>query len=281
MPEPDLWVDTEQGMIAAWRTGAGQPTLLLHGGPGISDYLEPLADELAPRCDVVRFQQRGFPPTTVRGPFAVEDHVGDALAVLDAVGFDRTLVVGHSWGAHLAMHLAVARPDRVAGLVVIDTIGVEGDGGLARMGAALQARMSSEVAARVEAIERRAQEGQASEADALEAIGLATPCYYADPSKAEPLPPWFRHDWEANIQTGVSAFAHVERGTLAEGLPRLRLPVLFVAAGAGVVPVDVQQHAASLVPGARFEVVPDCGHDVWVERPGVLGELIGGLVRGS
>ena len=37
----------------------------------------------------------------------------DVVAVLDALEIGRALVVGHSWGGHLAMHLAVAFPERL------------------------------------------------------------------------------------------------------------------------------------------------------------------------
>jgi pimeloyl-ACP methyl ester carboxylesterase len=38
-------------------------------------------------------------------------------------------VIGHSWGGHLAMHLAVRHPDRVLGLVIADPLGAVSDGG--------------------------------------------------------------------------------------------------------------------------------------------------------
>ena len=42
------------------------------------------------------------------------------IAVLDALGLERALVVGHSLGAYIASALAAAHPDRVAGLVLVD-----------------------------------------------------------------------------------------------------------------------------------------------------------------
>jgi pimeloyl-ACP methyl ester carboxylesterase len=54
----------------------------------------------------------------------VEDYtllhlVGDALGVLDAVGAERAVVVGHDWGAPVAWHTALLRPDRVQGVVAL------------------------------------------------------------------------------------------------------------------------------------------------------------------
>ena len=49
-------------------------SLILHGGPGMSDYTSSLADELVEEFTVYRYQQRGLAPSTTDGPFTVETH---------------------------------------------------------------------------------------------------------------------------------------------------------------------------------------------------------------
>lgn len=113
---------------------------MLHGGPGLADYTGPLAEELAPYFDIVRYQQRGLPPSLEIGPYDVETNVQDAIAILDALALERVWLIGHSWGGHLAMQVAVAAPERVRGLIAINTLGAVADGGLSAMIAALRAR---------------------------------------------------------------------------------------------------------------------------------------------
>ena len=72
------------GVITASQTGSGAPVLLLHGGPGLSDYTAPLTAELDDAFTVIRFQQRGLEPSITSGPFDIDRHVADAVAVLDA-----------------------------------------------------------------------------------------------------------------------------------------------------------------------------------------------------
>ena len=113
------------------RGGSGEPDARLDGGPGLSDYTEGLEDELADICELVRYTQRGVEPSATSGPFTVEQHVDDAVAMLDAAGWDRAWVLGHSWGGHLAMHLATSHPDRLVGVISMSALGSAGDGGAA------------------------------------------------------------------------------------------------------------------------------------------------------
>ena len=102
----DVAADVSGGVLRGWRTGSGPPALVLHGGPGLSDYTAPSAGELADGYTVYRYQQRGLAPSTTDGPFTVDTHVGDAVAFLDATDVARCFLIGHSWGGHLAMHMA-------------------------------------------------------------------------------------------------------------------------------------------------------------------------------
>ena len=66
-------------------------------------------------------------PSAVDGPYSVAADVGDARRVLDALGWQRAYVVGHSWGGHLALHVA-AMPERLLGVLSVDPLGSIGDG---------------------------------------------------------------------------------------------------------------------------------------------------------
>jgi len=123
----ECMIDAPGARIYCKTIGSGPPLLLLHGGPGLSEYLDTLVAELDGLVTTARYQQRGLAPSVVSGDISIEGHVADAVAVMDALGWDRPLVIGHSWGGHFALHLAVARPARIGGLVIIDALGAVGD----------------------------------------------------------------------------------------------------------------------------------------------------------
>ena len=144
------------GVITASQTGSGAPVLLLHGGPGLSDYTAPLTAGLDDAFTVIRFQQRGLEPSATSGPFDIGRHVADAVAVLDAAGAGQACVIGHSWGGHLAMHLAARHQDRLLGLVAVDPLGAVPDGGASDLDRILAERVPPELAARAQEPGQRA-----------------------------------------------------------------------------------------------------------------------------
>ena len=101
--------------------GDGPGVLLLHGLASSSHVWDLVAPRLAPALRVVAYDQRGHgrssKPSTGYG---FERTSADALAVIRASRLRRPLVVGHSWGANVALELAVANRREVAGVLLVD-----------------------------------------------------------------------------------------------------------------------------------------------------------------
>ncbi len=267
-------VRAEGGEIGGWDAGGDGPAaLILHGGPGLSDSTEGLAAELSGSFRSIRYQQRGLPPTTISGTATVEDHIADALAVLDGLGIRQGFAVGHSWGAHLAMHLAVAAPERLLGAIVIDPLGAVPDGGEAELGANLTARVAPETAARVEEVDARLLSGEGTEADGAEMLRLVWPYYFADPDSAPPMPALAMNN-AVYAATFVSIREHFARETLIRGLPQSDLRFLFIHGRESPIPWRRSQESADLTRYHQLEVIDNCGHFPWLERPGSISAAL-------
>jgi proline iminopeptidase len=264
--EQPITVEIDDGLLEGHRAADGMPALLLHGGPGIPDYTDGCAAELEGLFATVRYTQRGTPPSTAVPPYTIEAHMADAVAVLDACGLDRAWAIGHSWGGHLALHLLLAHPERLLGVICIDPLGASA-AVFAPMGEKMHAGLSDAARARVDQIEARRRDGLGDEADLAERFGLLWPQYFADPPSAPPLPV-ARFGAECSIQTNASLMQHFQRGTLANGLPSATLPALFVHGELDPLPVTASVDTAALIPGARVAIIPGCGHFPWLERPG-------------
>ncbi len=255
-------------LIAGRRAGSGPPVLLLHGGPGLGfDYLRDLADELAQENDVAWYQQRGQEPSAAERPYTVATDVEDARRVLDALGWNRAYVVGHSWGGHLALHVAEAMPERLLGVLAVDPLGPVGDGRWPEFDEEILRRTPESVRARAREIDELATAGAADDELALEGMRLVWPAYFAEPERAPPMPE-LRIASERSAEMVPSILA--ELPALEAGLPQIRVPVGFVHGSGSPMPLGASRDGAERIPGAWLEVVEGAGHFVWVEAPGAV-----------
>jgi pimeloyl-ACP methyl ester carboxylesterase len=266
------WIDftthDDGPLIAGRRAGSGPPVLLLHGGPGMGfDYLRDLADELAQENDVAWYQQRGLEPSTAEGPYGVAQDVGDARRVLDALGWETAYVVGHSWGGHLALHVAKAMPERLLGVLAVDPLGAVGDGRWPEFDEEMFRRTPEAVRDRAREIDELSMAGAADDALALEGMRLVWAAYFADPEQAPPMPD-LRLSSERSGETVPSILA--ELPALEAGLPQIRVPVGFVHGSLSPMPLGASTDGAERIPGAWVEVVDGAGHFIWVEAPGAV-----------
>ena len=82
----------------------------------------PIPEALAERYRVLNVDLRGHGRSTApSADYALEDQADDVLALLDRLAIDRAALVGLSQGGMTALRLALARPERVRALVLLDT----------------------------------------------------------------------------------------------------------------------------------------------------------------
>lgn len=283
MADRDVRVEVAGGHLAGWVRGDGVPVLLLHGGPGLPfGYLAGVAADLGPGYRVAAFQQRGLAPSTTDGPYDVATHLADVEAMLGVLGSapsDRPYVIGHSWGGHLALHVAVALSDRVSGVLCVDPLGGVGDGGLAKFEAEMMRRTPAESRARAEQLDHQAVEGGGTDADALESLHLVWRAYFADWTVEPALAPPTSLSVPAYAGGFASLVARLPE--LEAALPHVTVPLGVVAGAQSPMPVEESARAtAARVPGGWLEVVEGAGHFPWVERPGCVRAGLERLVAG-
>jgi pimeloyl-ACP methyl ester carboxylesterase len=279
---PVAWTDftthDDGPLIAGRRAGRGPPVLLLHGGPGLGfDYLRDLADELARENDVAWYQQRGQAPSAAEGSYTVAADVGDARRVLDALGWQTAYVVGHSWGGHLALHVAEAMPERLLGVLAVDPLGSVGDGRWPEFDEEIFRRTPESVRERARKIDELSMTGAVDDQLALEGMRLVWAAYFADPTRAPPMPE-LQIATERSAEMVPSIFAALP--ALEAGLPEIRVPVGFVHGSRSPMPLAASTDAADRIPGAWVEVVEGAGHFVWVEAPGAVRTALRRLTAG-
>ncbi len=271
---------TASGDLVGWMAGDGPSVLALHGGPGLSfTYLDPAVEEVAAEFRVATFQQRGLAPSTVFGPFTIDQAVADVAAVLDHLGWDRAYLLGHSWGGHLAFHVAHDLGPRLLGVLAVDPLGGVGDGAAEAFSAELLARTPPVRRARAQELDEKDTAGEATEDEALEAFELVWPAYFANPAVAPPMPPMATNRVASRgLWTDLSA----RLPELESSLPDIAVPVgVLVGAESPMPPRNAGIATARRIPSAWWAAIPGAGHFTWVEAPGCVLDAMRRLASGS
>lgn len=234
-----VWARGERLALHALRAGKG-PALLLLASPVIAaGPYRPTIRALARAFDVIVLELPGSGRSSpvARSP-SDADHARAALRFLDVAGVRHALVVGHSNSGPAALELALLAPERVAGLVLVDTVGADGPDRLARM---LPARA----------------------ADAVLEPGLTV--------RGSLHVAW---NLAAHTRAFADQLAAAARADLRRRAPAVRVPTL-VAWGAADATVLPERGAAlaSRIPGAAFALGPG-GHDWLIVHPREFADAI-------
>jgi pimeloyl-ACP methyl ester carboxylesterase len=257
------------GSVIPWRF----PVVMVHGGPGVPDYLAPVADIIDDLCVVHRYDQRGTGGSGWDGDHTIARHVHDLALLLDTWGHDRVVLVGHSFGTNLASYFLLTHPDRVAGMIQI--AGPFLDPWRDADRAAQRARRSAEQQARLDeldAIDAR------TDAEEIEYLTLSWFTDHADRSRA-----W---DWALasahalrpiNYAMNSQLNAAKKADPLESHVDELRAHApsgWVIIGGAG----DSRPASALRRLGGRLDcevvIIPDAGHFPWLEAPDQFGAVL-------
>ena len=108
--------------------GAARGTLFfLHGVASNASRWEEFVETTPLGADwrLLRYDLRGHGASVTAEPPVIERHVADVLAVMDAAGVDRCVLVGHSLGGHIAMYALAQHPERFEGAILLDPLVTE------------------------------------------------------------------------------------------------------------------------------------------------------------
>ncbi|MFJ5924872.1 alpha/beta fold hydrolase [Kitasatospora sp. NPDC092948] len=247
-----------------WAGAAdARPVLLLHGLAGHAGEWDALAAALAPAHRVVAVDQRGHGRSTRRPADLGRDaYVADALAVADALGLERPLLVGQSLGGHTALLAAAAHPGRFAGVVLVEAAAGASPGAPAEIGSMLAA-WPVPFPERASAV-RFFGGGPLGEvwADGLE-------------RRADGWWPQFDTDVMVASLAELAVREHWDDWTAAA-----HCPALLVLGQHGVVPAADTDRMLTLRPDVHAASLPGAGHDVHLEHPAELHRLVAEFLHG-
>lgn len=257
--------------------GEGPPVVLCHGGPGLWDYLGGLAGRLSDDFRVLRWDQRGCGRSGPAAPYGIERAVQDVQDLHAALGIDgKWVVVGHSWGAYLALLTAVAHPETTAALVYVSGNGTPecwSERGRAIANARAAARLTLQQRERLADLEERTRSWD-------EEVEFRRLTWMADFVEHSPPPGELEEMATTALTINFSVNRALSRAVLypsdelLERCDRCEVPALLVHGSHDPRPDVGAVELAGHLPHSRFALIDGAGHHPWVEQPDVTTRLI-------
>lgn len=108
------------GRIRCYRVGKGPDILFIHGAPGSIDDWLPMKDGLADRFRLTFYDRPGYGGSDpVKNGFTQDKQAEVALALIDRLGLENSVVVGHSFGGGIALAMAMRNPLHIKAFVCV------------------------------------------------------------------------------------------------------------------------------------------------------------------
>jgi proline iminopeptidase len=264
------------------RQGRGPAIVLCHGGPGLWDYLGPVAAMLSDLVTVYRYDQRACGRSSGGPPHTVATAIADLEALRAHWGLTEWVVGGHSWGASLALLYSLAYPARTRALIYVSGTGIDPAwhaearaNHAARLGphgqrhlTKLEERRSRATGAAFAALDREicALSWSTDFGDRAQALERARHLFVAD----------YLPNYEVNRLLSADARRAIESDAdaMAARLRSMRTSTLIVHGEADPRPVWAAHHLAAHIPSAQLRVLPGVGHLPWLEAPDQFGSML-------
>ena len=235
-------------LVDVIRLGRGEPLVLVPGLAGSWKLTLPLARQLARRFEVITYGLRGdrFPSSGCsvpqHGVWDIGGHADDLASLIQQLGIECPAIFGVSFGAAIALELAVEHPSRLGALIVLGA------------DSRFRTTLGSSIARRV-----------------LERFPLPRDNGFLNQffnllhgAKPEPGPlADFVVDriWETDQSVMAQRLAQLESFDVSERLWKIDAPTLVLAGSKDViVPTARQKLLAQSIPGARLELLEGAGH---------------------
>jgi 3-oxoadipate enol-lactonase len=250
------------------RRGQGAPLLLIQGmGANAAHWGEPFLAELERDFELILYDHRGIgrsAPLAGSAGVTVAGLADDALALLDALEIAQAHVLGFSMGGMVAQELALAAPGRVVSLI----LGATSCGGT-------QARATAP-----EVVQRLTTVALSRDKELMLRTGFelvvsrghaAAPAHFARFAAAAAQFP-------AGVPVLLAQKAAADRHDAYARLRGLRVPALVIHGTADQLLAPINGDlVASLIPGARLELLEGVGHLFFWEQPQRSAELVRGF----
>jgi proline iminopeptidase len=266
-----------------------QSIIVLHGGAGLSmAYLRPDLEPLGTYATVIYYDQRGRGRSSLTANpkhLTVAKHVDDLESVRKFFGLQRITLLGHSWGAGLAIEYALRYPRRVDRLIMVAAMEPRRAAYDDQFQANVVRWMDEKTRAELAALSDSMSNAPDIIGTCRRFFALLIRGYYADPARIT----WSRGDpcadppeaIRAGNQTNTLVNESWGNWDYRERVKNLRTQSLLIHGVSDPIPLEAAKEWVATLPVSRLLVVPNSGHFPFVEQPEQFFSAVGAFINGT
>jgi proline iminopeptidase len=257
--------------------GAGPTLVLVNGGPGDDHtYLRPVAEALSSRFRCVLYDQRGTGHSRLQHlndqTLHIDRQIDDLEALRAALGIERLRLVGHSWGANLALLYAAALPRNVSRVALVSLGPL--DESLSAVASANLVRLLSREE-REEWANLHLERKIALRQDDMESVRVADKSlmrlrvkgWFFSPEKASQFLNFYLQNVDTNRFVNEIVMRSYRRVPVWDSLTRVTAPVLVIYGYQDFEPITMAYTLQQRLGMVEVCLLNECGHLPWMEQP--------------
>ncbi len=266
--QAELSIIKDDNTICLTTYGEGDPMLIINGGPGMSsEGFKPLAQIMGQSHKAIIYDQRGTGKSKISridtGTITMDAMVRDIETIRDHLEIEKWVVFGHSFGGMLASYYASKFPEKVKGLILSSSGGID-----------MELFSIININSRLTALERdslnywnaKIANGDTTYFARLQRGRFLAPAYLYDKSN---VPVIAHRLTQGNIAINQLVFQNMRKIDFdcSEALKDFKAPVLIIQGREDIIDKSIAETAHSIFRNSTLTILEECGHYGWLDQP--------------
>ncbi|WP_298248166.1 alpha/beta hydrolase [uncultured Christiangramia sp.] len=275
-------IEYKDGKLHYSTYGAGDPVLIINGGPGISsDGFGELAQLLSEDNRTITYDQRGTGNSKILSnndaDYTIDLMVEDIEVLRKHLGYENWIVLGHSFGGMLAYAYAAKYPERVRAMIQSHSGGMDLR---LRDYPNLQDRLSRSQRDELNQLVMKISFGDTLRETRYQRAKLMAIAYLNDSTRTSEVAERLMNT-DRVINSQVWANMNLINFDVSEEMKKFNKPVLILNGVDEIVHKDIAIYADSIFQDSKLILMADCGHYGWLEKPEIYLKEVKEFLKSS
>lgn len=266
--QSEEYIRSRNNVIHLTSYGQGQPILIINGGPGMnSEGFRSLAKIIGESNTAIIYDQRGTGLSKMTkvdiNTITLDSMVNDIEIIRNHLCIENWIVLGHSFGGMLGSYYASKFPERIKGLILSSSGGINMDL-FSRL--SITSKLTRSETDSLHYWNTKIAKGDTTYFARLKRGKFLAPAYLFDKSN---VPIIAERLTQGNSTVNQLVFQNMRKigFDCSEGLKKLKAPVLIIQGEEDLIDRETAENALKVFQNSTLVILEKCGHYGWLDQP--------------